>query len=258
VGFFYFDESLHPKAKFALGVFVYSEECLDDRVSEALTESGLRPGIDEYKSGTLIDLNPKLLSARNPLKSAVCNYCGIGVVIASAVPRHLLGQEAQYGLKKILSTISFRSTSHEVFFDEGIFPSLLAAEQAVKKVPEHCKFRFEQNSKRVLGLQVADLVAHMCATMLLGELGFVRKTVKAGDKSGYEPELDIDLVFELWATLRFQFFAGPPPPVDDWKSQLDFKVDVESCGLHVAEGCEKAVLDSAIARFGKMYLGCIH
>jgi len=64
-------------------------------------------------------------------------------------------------------------------------------------------------------------------------LGLVTKTVKAGDNSGYEPNSDVELEFKLWAVVRYDFFAAPPPP-DQWKSQLDFEVDVEARGLHVA------------------------
>jgi hypothetical protein len=51
MGLFHFDESLHPKAGFALGVFVYSEGSLNAPVSTALLQSGLIPGHDEFKSG---------------------------------------------------------------------------------------------------------------------------------------------------------------------------------------------------------------
>jgi len=51
MGFFHFDESLHPEAQFALGTFVYSEESLDTCVREALQKTGLSPGVDEFKSG---------------------------------------------------------------------------------------------------------------------------------------------------------------------------------------------------------------
>ena len=51
MGFFYFDESVHPKGKFALGAFAYSESSLEQPVADALRRSGLNPYIDEFKSG---------------------------------------------------------------------------------------------------------------------------------------------------------------------------------------------------------------
>jgi len=36
MGFFYFDESAHPKGRFALGAFAYSENWLEQPVADAL------------------------------------------------------------------------------------------------------------------------------------------------------------------------------------------------------------------------------
>ena len=82
--------------------------------------------------------------------------------------------------------------------------------------------------------------------------------VKVGSDSGYDPNTETELEFKLWAGLRYNFFAAAPPPYNTWKSQLDFKVDVESRGLHISDHCEEAVRDAALSRFGSMYLGCIH
>jgi|SRR6267378_378062 len=261
MGFFYFDESIHQRGKFALGSFVYSETSLDCSVTNALLESGLIPGVDEFKSGARMDRNPKQSRARELLKEVIHKQCGIGVVVAPDIPRELLGFEAPLGLTKILSTITFRSKTHDVFFDKGIFNNEAEGRLQAAKVPSTCppcNFHFEQDSVQVLGLQVADLVAHTCAMMLLAQLGLLKKMVKAGEYSGYDPNQDMELEFELWASLRYSFFAAPPPPVDSWKSQLDYQVDVASRGLHIADGCDSFFRDAALARFGSMYLGCIH
>jgi hypothetical protein len=93
--------------------------------------------------------------------------------------------------------------------------------------------------------------------MLLANMGFITKQVKVCESSGYEPE-DIDLAFLLWASLRSNFFAAPPPPLDQWESQLDFQVDVQSRGLFVADSASNELRAAAQKTFGKMYLGCIH
>ena len=260
MGTFYFDESIHPRGKFTLGAFVYSEESLDQPVAEALLKSGLRPRVDEFKSGARMDQNACQKQARALLHTVVHDHCRIGVVVTPPSPRNLLGGEGLRGLHKILSMNTFRTTPHDVFFDEGIFsgtgPGAHAADAHC--VCQPCSFHFEQNSRQVLGLQVADLIAHTCATMLLAQLGLVNKKVKAGHNSGYEPNLDMELEFELWEDVRWNFFAAAPPHPDTWKSQLDFQVDVASRGLHVAETCDEGVRSAALARFGSMYLGCIH
>jgi hypothetical protein len=260
MGFFYFDESIHPRGKFSLGAFVYAEKPLDAEVADALRRSGLVPQADEFKSGARMDQSPEQVCAREHLKALVHMRCGIGVVIAPDCPRGDLGREAFVGLSKILSTTHFSSSTHEVFFDEGIFSTLAAGQHAAEhfRPAQPCTLHYEQDSVQILGLQVADLVAHTCSVMLLAQLGLVRKNVKAGENSGYDPNLDMELDFELWASVRYNFFAAPPPPYETWKSQLDWQVDVAARGLHVAETCDFTVRDAALSRFGKMYQGCIH
>src|SRR5215831_17090757 len=116
MGFFYFDESIHPKGKFALGAFAYAEHDLQEIVAEALRESGLTPRVDEFKSGARMDRSPAQRCARENLSSIVRRHCRIGVVVAPDVPRRQLGREALHGFKKILSTNHFESAQHQVFF----------------------------------------------------------------------------------------------------------------------------------------------
>src|SRR5258708_27278197 len=134
MGYFHFDESVHTTANFTLGAFVYSEEPLDTLVAEALLQSGLIPGVDEFKSRVRMDRNPEFAQARERLKSILHLRCGIGIVVAPPSPRTLLGHEGLSGLNKILSAITFRSKSHDVFFDQGIFSSVSAAERAAKTI----------------------------------------------------------------------------------------------------------------------------
>jgi len=181
----------------------------------------------------------------------------LSIVVAPDSPRQVLGNEAIYGFKKILSTNRFESTQHQAFFDQGIFATAAIGKTATETLGDISLACFcEQDSRQVLGLQVSDLVAHTCAVMLLAELGVVKKTVKTGENSGYDPDSDMELEFELWAGVRYNFFAAARPP-DQWKSQLDFQVEVESRGLHVAATCDPEVRRAAVARFGSMYLGCI-
>lgn len=259
MGFFYFDESTHPCAKFNLGAFVYSELDLHDHVADALVKSGLTPQVDEFKSGNRMIQNPRQILAREKLRAVVHQHCRIAVVIAPHEPRYSLGSEALTCLEKVVQKNEFQSNQHQVFLDEGLFRKAEKYENMITgTLKQTCTFCFEQNSKYVIGVQVADLVAHTCAKMLLAELGILRKSVKAGENSGYDPNLDIDLGFELWAGIRHKFFAAAPPPPQEWKSQLDFQVDVESRGLHVAQDCDSQVKAAALSRFGKMYLGCVH
>src|SRR6267154_472279 len=260
MGSFYFDESIHPQANCILGAFAYSETALDGYVADALQRSGLKPGVEEFKSGFRMDRQPAQVKARKLLKCVTQDHCRIGLVIAPEASRQTLGKEALLGLNKILTTNQFKSDSHDVFFDEGVIFTSPATDEIAERLRDdhNCRFHFEQNSIMVMGLQVADLIAHTCATMLLAQLGLIKKMVRAGENSGYDPESEMELEFELWAGLRYNFFAAAPPPVDTWKSQSDFRVDVESRGLHIADSCDTRTREAAWTRFGSMYLGCIH
>ncbi len=207
-----------------------------------------------------MDREPVQARARNLLKCVIRDQCRVGLVIIPEESRPTLGNEAFLGLDKILVTNQFGSDSHEVFFDEGICANPEVTEGVARRIRNghHCTFHFNQNSVIVMGLQVADLVAHTWATMLLAQLGIVKKLVKAGENSGYDPNSEGSLEFELWAGLRHNFFSAAPPPVETWQSQLDFQANVESRGLHIADSCDPKIREAALARFGKMYLGCIH
>jgi hypothetical protein len=259
MGFFYLDESIHPAGGFILGAFVFSNDDPSRDIRDALSNAGLRPGIDEFKSGAHVMRNPAQASAREELRGILLG-CGIGVVVGPEHARDEFGQEALRGLKKILLTTEFRDSRHEVFVDDGIVVNRRAWDQSLVELNllDHCLFHIDQDSTQIMGLQLADLAAHTCATILLAELGLVTKQVRAGDNSGYDPDLKIDLAFELWAGLRRSFFAAPPPHPDTWHSQLDWQADVASRGLHIADACGQQLRDAASARFGKMYLGCIH
>jgi hypothetical protein len=110
------------------------------------------------------------------------------------------------------------------------------------------------------GIQVADLVAHWLGLMLLEQMGMISKKVRAGENSGYEPDLEIELGFEFWASLRYQFFKAPDskagPDSDSLVGELVF--DVENYGLYISDRCDPPLREAARARFGECYMGCIH
>lgn len=256
--YFYFDESLHPTADFIIGAFVGSREDKTVPVQRALVEAGLRPGVDEYKSGVRMQDNPSMRKARD-LFHDVLSDCRIGVVVAPAHRRQDFGLEALRGLHKILTSTGLDTSGHSVFLDQGLVNNRATFDALVAELGlSENTIQIEQDSVLIAGLQLADMVTHTCATMLRAQMGLVTKLVKAGENSGYEPNDDIDLAFMLWGSLRSNFFAAPPPPPQEWKSQLDWQADVESRGLYIAESCSKELKAVALERFGKMYLGCTH
>lgn len=257
MGFLFFDDSKHPARGFSLGVFVYSAHDPSDAVREAIVDQGLDPGVDEFKSSSRMDQNPQQLALRESLGCIIRETCRLGVMV---VPQETeLGPQAFYLLEKMLSHEELATGTHEVFFDEGFFRSVAKADEIAAGVApfENCEFHFEQDSKKVVGIQLSDLVAHTCSVMLAEVLGFVKKTVKVGEDSGYEPDLDIEIGFELWAGVRHAFFYERPSGRQLSEKPGPF-VDVRPYGLHISDTAPATLRKAALDRFGFTYLGCIH
>lgn len=178
MGFFYFDESIQAPAGFIIGAFVYSQTELTERVFEALSSAGLNPGVDEFKSGGRIDSRPELAKARESLRLLV-ERVRIGVIVSPSSARANLGNEALIALGKFLRANGIESLAHRVYIDEGITADSAAVAQFTQRVGPQCELYFNQDSRIVGGIQVADLVAHSLGIMLLEEQGFLNKTVKA-------------------------------------------------------------------------------
>jgi hypothetical protein len=254
---FYFDESIHERGGFIVGAYVCGPDA-DPVVARALRACGMEPGVDEFKSSARMTGHPEQVALRSELQRLLRGY-RLGVLVVPSTARASLGEEALRGLAQIARLNSLTAAGLVAWFDEGTFVSI---NQALKlsaelKINEYCELRAEQDSRIVKGIQLADLVAHTCGTMLLETLGLVTKQVKAGHESGYDPEMELELGFELWAGLRYQFFhAGPVTGQEEpYEGTL---MNVGLHGLHIAETCSGQLRSAAEKRFGQCYLGCIH
>lgn len=259
VGYFYFDETIQERGGFIIGAFVYSPNDVTPEVYSAIEQVGLRPRVDEFKSGTRMDRNPKQAELRSRLMEILSNT-RVGVVVVPVTERELLGHHALLGLRKFLYANGLAQKPHSVFLDQGITVNRGSYKDLLGESGAFCKVHQSQDSKLIGGIQLADLTAHLLGGMLLESLGLVSKLVRAGESSGYDPDLEIELGFELWASLRYQFFKAPQPNPgaipEDLIGGLIF--DVESFGLHISDGCPPALKEVALQRFGTCYLGCIH
>ena len=259
MGYFYFDETIQERGDFIIGAFVYAPDDKSPNVYSAISHVGLRPGFDEFKSGSRMDRNPHQAKLRGELSNILMNTC-VGVIVLPVSERALLGREAIIGLQKILHANGLDQQPHSIFFDEGITVDSQTHKTFLEDTGSLCELHLSQDSKLVGGIQLADLVAHSLGGMLLEQLGLISKKVRVGEGSGYDPDLEIELGFELWASLRYQFFKAPQPksgPIpDDPVGEMIF--DVENYGLHISEKCCPSLREAAIQRFGDCYLGCIH
>lgn len=146
-----------------------------------------------------------------------------------------------------------------MFFDEGLFDSRKSAADLASREDKFtcCRMHFEQDSSKLLGIQLADLVAHTCSMMLLETLGHVTKKVvlEVPGDSVYDGQ-EVELGFEMWAGIRYAFLSmARQCPRDDLDEAT---VEVFPWGLFIDESASERVTAAAMQRFGENYLGCIH
>lgn len=257
MAYLYLDDSKHHPAGFSLAAFVICETDPTDHVDSIFRGLGFDPGGFEYKSSAKMAGDDRLRELRSALKHYVGTNCKIAVCVVDGDKR--LGPSALKLLYSVLSHPSLEGQDHEIFFDEGLFQSAKSATDLASREDKfaHCTMHFEQDSSKLLGIQLADLVAHTCSTMLLETLEHVTKKVVLdvpGD-SLYDGQ-EVELGFEMWAGIRYAFLSmAKQYPKDD----LDLTtVKVFPWGLFIDESASERIAAAAMQRFGENYLGCIH
>jgi hypothetical protein len=94
MGFFYFDESIHDRAGFILGAWVYSQSDLTPVVNKAIAEAGLQLGMHEFKSGARMDSGETQRVLRDKLKQGLQETrLGVVVVPVSALRSYERGAQ---------------------------------------------------------------------------------------------------------------------------------------------------------------------
>ena len=255
MAFFYLDDSKHHQHGFSIAAFAICDEDPREELEALFDKCGFDLSTYEYKSSTIMRDNPKLQSLRDALKGFVRSKCQIAVCVVDGDKN--IGPASLELLKKATLHPHLRAQRHHAFFDEGLFSSKGAAIKVAKEIGglDECIIHFEQDSCCVPGIQVADLVAHTCGTMLLDALGKIKKTVDVPN-SGYDDDLKIGLGFEMWAGIRYAFLSvGNGAGIDDENFAV---VLVEPHGLYIDPSASPEVTVAARNRFGSIYLGCIH
>lgn len=255
MSFLYLDDSKHHARGFSLATFVVFETDPTDEIQSFILTNGFDPNTFEFKSSFPMKDDPSLQRLRTDLSHHILGKCKLAVCIVTG-DNHL-GSASLSLLQKALRHESLRTAEHDIFFDEGLFSSRTAARKMAAQFEglENCTLHFEQDSKDISGIQIADLAAHICATMLSETLGFIDKKIESID-GGYLDGTMINLGFELWAGVRYNFLSQSK--TDDFNDPDFAVVNVEPFGLFVHESADETLSQAAHERFGEMYLGCIH
>ena len=233
---------------------------MNNIISEYLSNCGFDPNREEFKSRLRKDKNPKQKELRKHLKRLISDI-QIFVVISPPNENDFKISTANALISLIENNRDDLKSELEIFLDQGIYKN--ENDTNVKLLIEKfrsdsVKLNIEQDSIKIKGIQLADLVAHTCSIMMKESLGLINKTIKAGINSGYDPDTDIEIGFVMWAEIRYNFFSTPPPHPDKWESQLDCVAIVDKKGLYISDNCVDNVKTKGEERFGEMYLGCIH
>ena len=257
MAFLYLDDSKHHRFGFSLAAFVICDVDPTDEVSAIFRKYGYDAESFEFKSSTKMVGDCRLQSLRAALKLFIVRNCSVAVCVVNGDKK--LGPAALELLQCSLTHPQLNGIQHEVYFDEGLFPSVRAAEALVNDANslDTCSFHFEQNSRDIQGIQLADIVAHTCGTMLLDSLGHISKMIVIDEPSdSVYHGLEVELGFEMWAGIHNTFLRrNKPNPKDDFELAI---VDVFPWGLFVDKSVDNRIASAAMDRFGEMYLGCIH
>lgn len=257
--FIYFDESKFPKENFIFGSFVFCEDNPNDFIKEVLINHGFNPDIEEFKSNIHFGRNPKMIGVREDLKNYFHRNCRFGIIFLQHDELSNLGFIALDALAQFLEKNGFEN-KNQIYFDEGIFKSRNKAIEHIKHLRlENNTFHLEQDSRKIKGIQLSDLCSHCLTTMLREALGDLNKMVKVPKNSGYDPDDESEIGFDIWATIRCAFLREPNKIfIETENMESNFTYQVEPYGLFISEHCQDNLAEKVRETFGTVYLGCIH
>jgi hypothetical protein len=83
--------------------------------------------------------------------------------------------------------------------------------------------------------------------------------VKVPENSGYDPEDESEIGFDIWASIRYSFLRETNKKyIEGADQEINFTYKVDPYGLYISKNCEKDLSEKVRETFGTVYLGCIH
>jgi len=277
----YVDESIHDSYDFVVTAFVFASPGLDEAVSATLSSSGLAPGLDEFKSGVFMRTNPGMQQARNALIGVLGERAKLAILITSARFRSELGDEILQALREMISRNGLEKAPLTVYFDRGLFLSANQGHCLAGEIPSLApvNLKCEQDSRIILGLQVADAAAHMCAQILREGITGTRKQIDiGGGPDGLPQGTQVPLGSELLMSLRYSFFVRPfligrrPTAGETLMNPLVIlneedeelimrtyhRPELLGWGVFLSDDLGERVRTASEESFSSLWLGCMH
>ncbi|WP_313139289.1 hypothetical protein [Stenotrophomonas sp.] len=240
------DESIHKDLDLICVGFVYSKEDPRRDIERALRQSGLEPGLDEYKSGVRMVGQPHLHRLRDDIGSIALG-CRLAVYVAPLSERPLLHSSIVEVAKAIVRANSL-TIPQDLFIDEGM-PGKHGSDASELLIHANC------DSRLVAGVQLADYISYHCALLLKARLTGVVKSKKMHDTPHPLAGEEVPLDWLVWVDMRRSFFHEPRDfesiEGDDWF----FKVS--NYGFFSSPNLSAEVQEAAEATFKEMFLGCV-
>jgi len=243
----YIDESIHDKYGFMLLGYVTCQHDPQHDLAVILKKYDL----DEFHAGKKMKNDHAMQQLRSDIRSYLNSYCEWGVLVLPSNMRTQI-KEDLINLVECLSKVISKFPLN-IFIDEGIISDNDAKEivnlKRIKNL-EVC------SSHEVNGIQLADLVAALCGVRLREEISGEPKMLTYGDDYGFNPPIEAELGYELWASLRYSMLRNSKSKGDDVPELLSF--DTAGYGFFTSQACSTKLKEKAKNIFGELYLGCIH
>lgn len=255
----FIDESIHDKHNFILSAFVFFDDCPSELVDKAFETLGLCPANEEYKSSKRKKNEPIYQDLRSRLFD-ILQGSKIAVSILPATNRCLLGKFQLQTLERIISANDLQRDFYSVYIDQGIKFNDDDIMIFKKNTKNHISLMFNQDSKYIKGIQLADLASHSTSAMLK-EFMQEPKIIRTLDEDGQL--IEMALSFKFFKLLRHNFFCNYLSlSKEEFELALDIdpieamSVTVKDYGLFISDQCSEEVKNAALTCLSKLYMGC--
>ena len=271
----YVDESVQNDSGFVATAFVFAGPAFEGEAERVLREAGLSPRKDELKSSARMDLDPRMRSARG----AALNLAGSSARVAvffGPCNRSTIGKQSLQALQAVLLRNVLATVPLEVHFDEDIFPTVEEAIRLQKlfRILAPVRIHPREDSRLVLGIQIADVVAHSFGQIVKAEISGNSKEVEiGGPATGYPEGTRATLSWSLLMSLRYALFTRPIAydgdqhptesdpvvldPIHDDPVEYGPHPTLLGWGVQVAPEASAGLRYAVERSLGRTWLGCI-
>jgi hypothetical protein len=243
----YIDESIHDKYGFMLIAYVLCGKDPKDELKKILSYHGL----PEFHASEEMCNNKSMQEVRQDFLSYINLNCKWGVMVLPISSRFSLLSD----LLSLLSEMQKNGLEEatDLYLDEGIITKQDLPEIENIEIVHSAKIC---NSVIVHGIQLSDLVAALCGVRFREEISQNPKFLQYGDESGYDPPIEAEVGYELWASLRYSMLHAPTAFGEDMPSMAMYPT--YGYGFFLSANCSNDLREKADKTFGAIYLGCIH